>query len=380
MKCCLVLVSALVVCAHRPAFAQQAPEAPGLTAYRPRQHTGYHPFVRTPVPEGVEEHRQFGPGIRANSGAETDSQGEDDDLIELLVTMPSVSANFVLMRSDVDLAVWGTRRKEAGVGFTGTRSTRLAVGGAQQITLWVEWTGGAPAYPALSLLDVDTDVVVDRIVFHAFTGLVVALGGEDQEPDPADRNHGMFRVGTALYELGWDVLMRDEDDVGPDGSGSVYDDIVNAIQNRSVRQLAVFGYSHGGGSTYDLCELLDIRRPTIGTFSLNFTAYVDAIENDSTIDTDPEARRPPASDFHVNHYQHASPEDTQRVRLEGHGAVAAFAARFLEGGPVAGSTPPPDGLDVESVSWGAETHHYNIDDFDEVHDFIRNELTARMAR
>ena len=382
MRPFLLLVVLLFV-GHRLALAQpRQPDAYGLTAYRPQHGTGYHPFARTAVPEDIEEHRQFGPGIRVNRANEIDPDGEDD-LIELVVTRPSIEAAFILERSANSLHVWTRREKiaQTEIAFTDARSTRLDFGEAQQITLWVEWTGTAPAYPALSLLAVESNAVIDRIVFHAFTGLLVALGGEGQRPQlPINTNHGTFRVATVLYEEGWDVLMRDENEVRENGTGPVYDEVVNAIQNRSVRELAIFGYSHGGGSTYDLCALLDIRRDTISEFSVNFTSYVDAIENDSDTDTDAETRRPPASEFHLNQYQHASFEDVQRAQQEGLDWLSVLGAGFLDGGPVAGSTPPPHGLDVESTSWGTRAYHYDIDDFDEILNSIYTELTGRMSR
>ena len=379
----LLLLVVLVLPANRPALAQPPPQdAYGITAYRPQHGTGYHPFARTAVPEGIEEHRQFGPGIRVNRENEIDPEGEDD-LIELIVARPSTDETFILERSAAGLRVWTRREKlaQTEVSFADARSTRLDFGDGQQITLWVEWTGAAPAYPVLSLLVAESNAVVDRIVFHTFTGLVVALGGERQEPQlPIAASQGTFQVATALYEQGWDVLMRNENDVREDGTGPVYAEVVNAIRNRSVRKLAIFGYSHGGGSTYDLCELLNIRRDAIGDFSVNFTSYVDAVENDSDIDTDAETRRPPMSEFHLNHYQHASEEDFRRVQRDGLGLLWALGARILDGGPVAGSTPPPHGLDVESTGWGMNAHHYDIDDFNEVLDLIRMELTGRMSR
>lgn len=388
MKYSLVLLVPVLV-THSPALAQQAlQDAYGLTAYRPQHGTGYHPFARTAVPEAFEEHRFLGPGIRVNHADELDPEVEDD-LIELVVTRPAADTAFVLERNDTSLSVWKTRRKlpQTEVAFTDTRSTALAFGEAHLMTLWVEWTGAAPASPTLSLLALESHDVVDRIVFHTFTGLVMALGGENQEPDhPVDMNHGTYRVATAIYERGWDVFMRDEDEVNSHGFGLVYDEVVNAIQNRSVRELAVFGYSHGGGSTYDLCALLDKRRRDIGTFSVRFTAYVDGIENDRLDDIDAETKRPPASDFHLNFYQRASFEDSLRVRTEGLVRIEALASRAgamrLEGGPVASSNPLADGLDldVESVNWDMAAHHFDIDDLDRVHDFIRAELTARVSR
>ena len=241
MKLAVLLVLFLVV--HCFALAQQTTRgAYGLTAYRPQHGRAYYPFARTAVPDAFEEDNDRGPGIRVNSAGERDPAGEEDDLIEVRVTRPSANATVVLERSDINLSVWRTRTKRARteIPFSQNRSIRLdsdsAFGQDTELTLWVEWTGVAPAFPVLFLRARESDVVVDRIVFHAFTALVVALGGEDQVPGPdVDPNHGTYRVATALYEMGWDVFMRDEDEVASDGSGPIYKEVVNAIQNRSVR-------------------------------------------------------------------------------------------------------------------------------------------------
>lgn len=356
-----VLLVVLVVAAHRSALGQPTPrDAHGLTAFRPQHGTGYFPFARTAVPEEFEEHPRLGPGIRVNRADEMDFAGEDD-LIELVVTRTSADPTFVLERTHGSLFVWETREKQTALAFTGGRSAQLVFGQANQMTLWVEWTGTAPEFPALSLRTRESDLVVDRIVFHAFTSLVVALGGEGQEPDwPVDMNYGTFRVATGLYGVGYDVLMADENDVESGGDGEVYDEVVNAIQKRSVRELAIFGYSHGGGSTYDLCERLNDRRADIGTFSIRFTSYVDGIRNWGDFDPRRERRKPPSTDFHVNQYQ--------------------LRDWRLSGAPVAGSTPPPSGLRVDTVPWGRGADHFNIDDLREVRDFIHTQLTAHVNR
>lgn len=376
MKPLRLLVLFLVV--HCPALAQQtARGAYDLTACRPQHGNRYSPFARTVVPEAFEEDNDRGPGIRINSADERDTVAGEDDLIEVVVTRPSANAPVVLERSDTNLSVWTTRAKRARteIVFTSARSTRLdlAFGQATAITLWVEWTGTAPAFPALSLRARESDVVVDRIVFHAFTGLVVALGGEDQVPGPdVDPNHGTYRVATALYEMGWDVFMRDEDEVASDGSGPIYEEVANAIRNRSVRELAIFGYSRGGGSTYDLCNRLYVNRDNVGDFSINFTSYVDAVQNrrlrnlsldfaDRSLDF-AERRKPTATRFHVNQYQ---------TNNRWHP---------LRGRAIDGSEPPPDGLDVTTQAWGSDADHYDIDDLDEVRDFIYDNLTARVSR
>jgi hypothetical protein len=346
------------------ASAQAIPAPGGLTAFRPQHGAGYAPFARARVPEALEEDSAFGPGIRVNGPGELDPAGEDD-LVELIVGRPFLGESFVLERSGAVLSLWSTRDRQPGtaLAFLGNRSAPLAFGRERSLTLWVEWSG-APGLAALVLRALEPDVPVDRLVFHAFEGLIVALGGEGQVPQvPPDPNHGTFLVAQELYERGYDVEMSDEDAVSANGNGAVFDAVVSAIQHRSVTQLGIFGYSHGGGSTHDLCERLEAFRAGIGTFAIGFTSYVDGVQNDSDIDVDMELRRPPSSGFHASHFQRGT-----------------FADFFLDGGPVPSSNPPPSGLDVETTPWGAGSTHFLVDDFTQVRNFILLNLEPRVSR
>lgn len=347
--------------------AMQLPRPlPNLTVYRPQSGAGYAPFVRTAVPDALEMDAALGAGIRINGAGEVDPAGEDD-LIEMTVDRAFTNGTFVLFRDAPVLSVWTTREMAAGteLAFSGDFSAPIQFGAAQQVTLWVEWSGASGGLATLALQSHVARRPYDRVRFHAFEGLVVALGGEDQSPQiPVDPNHGSFVVATELYELGWDVLMRDEDLVSSTGAGPVYDEIVNAIQHRGVHQLAIFGYSHGGGSTYDLSERLSLLGGGLPNYTIEFTSYTDGVENDSDVDTQQELRRPIGSAYHANHYQHGT----------------LFQDFFLDGGPVPNSLPPPTGLDVETTPWGANATHFLVDDYSEVVDFILVNLEARVAR
>lgn len=361
-----LLVLLALAAASAPSLAQEArPARGGLTAYRPQSGAGTFPFARTRVPEALEEDPLRGPGIRRNGAGEVDPAGEDD-LIEVTATRGIANATYVLERGAPELSVWTTRTKVPGtqVAFSGNLSAPLAFGGARTLTLWAEWTGTAPGTVTLDLGTLESGTVADRLVFHVFRGLVVALGGEGQVPGlPLDPNHGTFLAATTFYEDGYDVLMRDEDEVLPDGSGPVYAEVVNAIQHRGVDRLAIYGYSHGAGSTYDLCDRLDLFAGTIGAFTVEFTSYVDSVQNDSDVDVDMELRRPIGSAWHANHYQHGT-----------------FFDAFLDGGPVNASEPPPSGLDVETTPWGAGATHFLVDDYVQVLDFLVTGLEARLDR
>jgi len=341
--------------------------AGGLTAYRPRHdppplEPAYFPFERTLVDDAEEESPTLGPGIRINGDVDP---GVEDDLIEVELDGAPGGASFVLRRTTGDLAVWTTPEKTPGtrIGFTNGETAPFAPG-STGLTLWVEWIGSGHGLADLELRPVGSGAAADVLRFHSFRSIVMALGGENQVPlVPVDPNHGTFLVAIDLYGLGYDVHMYDEDDVGPTGAGPVYDEVVRAIQTRGVTEVVIFGYSHGGGSTHDLSELLDANRGGIGTFSIPYTSYVDGIDNSSNISTAPELRLPPSSAYHVNQYQHGT-----------------LAELFLDGGPIPGSIPPPTGLDVETTVWGAAATHYTVDDFDQVRDLIRNDLIPRVNR
>lgn len=335
-----------------------------LTAYRPQHGAGYFPFAKTAVSEADEENASTGPGIRINAPGDSDPSGEDD-LIELFIENARPEISLVLRRTNSALRLWTTRTKLPGteVAFTNDITDALVLPGGTSLTLWVEWAEAVHGAAALHLEPLGGAYSLDTIRFHTFRSIVMALGGEDQVPSvPVDANNGTAVVATALYGRGYDVHLYDEDNVSPNGSGIVLNEVVTAISSRLVDEVSIFGYSHGGGSTYDLAERLDNDRPGIGLFEIVVTSYVDGVENDSDFDLSQERRRPPSTSYHANHYQ-----------------VGTLSDFLLDGGPVPNSDPPPSGLNVETTPWGAGATHFLVDDYLEVRSFIESNLATRLT-
>lgn len=336
-----------------------------LTAYRPQHGAGYSPFPRTAVSEADEESDTLGPGIRINSPGDTDSSGEDD-LIEVTVEVSQAGAQVALKRSNGSLRAWTTRTKDAGseIPFSADKTSALPLGPSDtSMTVWTEWAMPVHGTTDLALEPVADSSRLDNVRFHTFRSIIMALGGENQVPSvPVDPNNGTFVVANDLYFQGYDVHAHDEDDVASDGSGSVYNEVVNAIQHRRVSQVGIFGYSHGGGSTRDLADRLDVNRAGIGVFEIQFTSYVDGVRNSSDFDVNQEQRRPPSTLFHTNQYQH--------------GTLADF---FLDGGPVPNSNPPPTGLDVETTPLGMGATHFTVDDLVQVRDLVKSTLFSNLT-
>ncbi|MBX9843472.1 MAG: hypothetical protein K2Z80_16860, partial [Xanthobacteraceae bacterium] len=128
------------------------------------------------------------------------------------------------------------------------------------------------------------------------------------------------------------------------------------LRDHAVREVSIFGHSHGGGSTYDLTELLSQNVTMLPPFTVPYTAYVDAIGNLSDVYLSAETQRPPLSQFHTNLWQ---PTLT----------------------PVHGASIPgsEDNIDV-NTQLGRSTSHTTIDDDQYVHSFIRARIETKVAR
>jgi hypothetical protein len=355
-----------------------------LTVYRPNTPT----FVMTAVPDNFEETSDnpaipAGAGVRFNGDDDNDNGvwdhleqpvTPDDDLVRVDVIgepaeLPD-TYEWVLRRNNAAIKVWGNALK-IGDPILDEEVNALPAPTGQ--TWHIEWANAGEFEAKLELgirpVGGDQVTILDTIALYRFTSIVIALGGHHQIPgDPTIPNWSTFQLAIDLYRVnGYDVHMHDEVHVDGDGSGLVYDNVVTAIQRRAVDGVAIFGYSHGGGSTYHLAERLDDNRPDIGGFSIVFTSYVDAVENDTCWDMDQETRRPPLTAFHMNHYQHGQ-------------MGGDFGDFGLDGGPIDNPEPGDFELDVETTTWGADATHNTIDDLSQVLDQLLTKLLQHVPQ
>lgn len=353
-----------------------APLAPviELTVYRPQSEFYGVPIQRTAVPE--DEELTPGAGVRVN-GDDDDANGFPDaddtsvpvenDLIEVtLVASPEVppaGVEYRLERSNGDILAWSAATKETEL-FGASDSVPLTFDRAP-LTVWVEMpqAGEADLQLVAWSTSEQTAVSSDAVRFYPFTSVIIALGGESQVPaDPPSEpsNHGIFQVALELYSRGYDVHMYDEDVVAASGAGAAYNEVVSAVADRGVLGVAIYGYSHGGGSTPDLARRLDDNRGSIGLFMIEFTGYVDGIGNNSDFDISAETELPPSTQYHANYYENPG--------------CGLFT---LCGGPIVGADFD---LNVTGTPWGASLTHFTVDDATEVTTGIRDQLMLRLPR
>ncbi len=174
------------------------------------------------------------------------------------------------------------------------------------------------------------------------------------------------------------------------GEGRALNMVANAINNHGQSQVAMIGYSHGGGSTYNLSQSLafdglsftyvvrydDFGNPIYNAkkyedrihqdYSVAYTSYIDAINNHASLATSPETRRPEASQYHVNQYQQNTVYLGGRVPLNGD------------------HSSPLGDIDEDRSGWldrnGQRLTHSTIDDDKAILNVVTDSFEGRVSR
>jgi hypothetical protein len=172
--------------------------------------------------------------------------------------------------------------------------------------MWVEWTGRPETGPqtvSIWARDVRSggEKPLDSVLFYPFNGIVVGMLGEDFGLGNPP-NSGVAQLVENLYDAGWDAHLFEEPD-GEDypGKGELIDaeaEILNAVSNRGVVQVGLFGHSHGGAAVHLIAT--DLQAQLAGR--LTYCAYIDAIQlpvnNNNALTV-----RPPGTLWLTNFYQ-----------------------------------------------------------------------------
>ena len=265
---------------------------------------------------GIRRNNDYDNGGATRDSEISDTIAEENDLIqtEILVTaVPGVK--YVLRNENSDLKFWNSSTKGTEYVFTDgeyeLNSSR---------TMYAEYCGTGDDKFTVTLVAMSEKtgeaLFTREIVYRPFNSVTAAFVGENQTAGNATLSPGInnFVIDELLngydvhvFDDGHDIFGADEADEW--GRGSAYDMLVNALNNHGQSNVALAGYSHGGGTVYNVAWRLhnnyaDTNGNTVAQpYKLVFTSYIDAIYNDSFFNPTGEYRRPLGSMFHVNQYQ-----------------------------------------------------------------------------
>ncbi len=326
-----------------------------LVAYRPV--TQYFNYSAYPISEADEVTATRGAGIRFN-GDDDNGNGTRDYLDTVsaasddndLVRVDALGSGTTFVVSwDGPLTVWTSANKASSV------AQNSSVNPGQ--SLWVEYvssthTSGTGTQLHLTSSD-DVSSASDSVVFHSFQSITIAIGGNTQDPAKfGDPNLGTFTMAGKLYGTGYDVHMFAHGQVQSTGKGAAYDEVVSAVLNRNVDNVAIYGYSWGGGATYELSAGLNANKSLAPAgYKLRYTAYIDGIRHNSI---SAETRKPVGTAYHDNFFQRKD--------------------FFLKGNSVSGA----NNINVTNTTWGKNLVHTSIDDNLTLHGMLLKNLTDRL--
>jgi hypothetical protein len=172
------------------------------------------------------------------------------------------------------------------------------------------------------------ELFTEELVYRPFNSFTVAFVGENENAgDPVQApgvNNWVIQellngYDVHVYDDGYDMYGNPTVDCSKWGEGNAFNEVANAINNQGIASIAILGYSHGGGSTYNLAWRMfydgkksnsvfyqNLPRLIFKNYTLTFTSYIDAVPNAFSLNGglgDSLEERPVGSRFHTNQYE-----------------------------------------------------------------------------
>ena len=307
--------------------------------------TPYTPITKYigPMPIPEPQYSANGVGVRENGDYDNGSSTKDwsvsatipteNDLIrtQIWATPPILTAGnglkYVLKKESSQVKLWESSQK-GGIGDYNVPSTgRIFFSSDRLVTFWAEWCQRGYGTCKLSVEAIEEstgEVIIEKeLSYRPFGSVTAAFVGEFQTPGNSAVSPGINNWVEERLLDGYDVHVWDDGfdmsfygDCNKFGEGDAFDEICNAVNNRGIGVVAAVGYSHGGGSVYNLAwrmfydgktsndwRYLYPPRKIRNIYSLQFTSYLDAVQNTHSGNPFAEYRRPLNSDYHTNQYQ-----------------------------------------------------------------------------
>jgi hypothetical protein len=351
-----------------------------------------------PIPEA--NWTQNGVGIRRNNDFDSGSNTKDsllgtataaeNDLIRLDIAIAATSGIEYRLKTSANspaVRLWNSPLKGGYPLAVYTNNGALITDNS---TVYAEYIGDNNSNTAVTFeleaihTATGTKLFSHPITFRPFNSITVVFSGEGE--NPSNPNIGVNMWTTRQLLDGYDVhIWRDGhdwwywDEADEWGRGPAYDAIVNAVNNHGQTKIALVGYSHGGGTVYNVAwRIANNYNDTHGhnmtvPHSLVFTSYIDAVSNSNFANWFEENRRPLGSLFHLGQYQtnalaiNGGPLDDNQ---EADGDADSSEAEDTEG----------DGYDIDRTELGVNHYTEGGEDSIDSNSIVLDYLTVKFKQ
>ncbi|MDR2705884.1 MAG: cadherin repeat domain-containing protein [Planctomycetaceae bacterium] len=275
---------------------------------------------------GIRRNGDYDDGNASRDWWSGTASAAENDLIRLDIDIiPASGIEYRLKTTDSQPSVrlWNSKLKGGNPISTTGNGTLIT----SDKTVYAEYISSGDNHVTFELVAIISatgqEFYSEEIVFRPFESITVAFVGENQTAGNPTISPGVN--DWVIQELlnGYDVHVWDDGhdvlansgDCDEWGEGNALNEVANAV-NSGVTEVAIIGYSHGGGSTYNLAWRMFYDGMTSDNslywyppqvinqpYSLVFTSYIDAVQNASFFNPFSEFRRPLGSQFHLNQYQ-----------------------------------------------------------------------------
>ncbi|MDR3109123.1 MAG: LamG domain-containing protein [Planctomycetaceae bacterium] len=308
----------------------------GLTPYTPQ--TQYIAPIEIPEAKwkanavGIRRNSDFDSGNTLPDWSLGTATTQENDLVRMDIAVSAVSGIEYKIRTSAtlpDVRLWNSLLKGGNPVYTVNGGSVIAA----SKTVYAEYISSGNASVTFELVAILTatgqELYTEEITFRPFNSVTVAFVGETQQAgNPDGTPAGSLGVNdwvvqelkngydVWVFDDGYDVITMASPDCTEWGEGNALDVVANAINNQGIANVAIIGYSHGGGSAYNLSWRMFYDGGTSDSYlywyppqvinnpyNVVFTSYIDAVSNSYSLDNYPENRRPLGTQWHTNQYE-----------------------------------------------------------------------------
>jgi hypothetical protein len=204
-------------------------------------------------------------GIRVNKDG--NDGGNENDLIEVEFASAVLEGfDLVIKRTSPKLKVFGS--KDGSNVILDNNEALVPESMKPPRSYWVECSDDMPSGEIEFYIRPKSggqDTKLKAIPFRSFKTVVGALSGEVWDNAASASSQGIYKICEDLYLDGYNIHYYPES-----SESDCKTELKDQRDKCGVNKVGVFGYSHGGGSTYET---------TVFMGQVDYTGYIDAIRN-----------------------------------------------------------------------------------------------------